>query len=196
MNHKQVSFWNQLYSSARYLFGEESNAFLSMHLKDLPVGKILFPAEGEGRNAVYAAQLGWEVSAFDWSEVAQKKAYQLAQLKKVSIAYQVASVEKLSYALEEFDMLALLYAHFSFEDRKRFHRQLISYLKKGGLVLLEGFAREGDVKDIKYTIDELSEDFVNLEILTIEKKETHLNEGIILQGKQNIIRMLARKPNN
>ena len=70
-------FWNERYRQNEFAYGEEPNEFLKEQLAKLQPGSILFPAEGEGRNAVYAAQSGWQVSAFDISEEGKKKAERL-----------------------------------------------------------------------------------------------------------------------
>jgi hypothetical protein len=71
--------WNDRYAKSEFAYGEEPNNYLREQLEKLHKGKILFPAEGEGRNAVFAAKLGWTVSAFDISSEGQKKALQLAE---------------------------------------------------------------------------------------------------------------------
>ncbi|HRN48956.1 MAG TPA: hypothetical protein PKW69_13045, partial [Niabella sp.] len=58
-------FWNDRYSREEYSYGQLPNEFLKETLQKLKPGKILFPAEGEGRNAVFAASLGWHADAFD-----------------------------------------------------------------------------------------------------------------------------------
>ena len=58
-------FWNERFSKKEYAYGIEPNAFLKSELLKLKPGKILFPAEGEGTNSVFAATLGWNVVAFD-----------------------------------------------------------------------------------------------------------------------------------
>ena len=85
-------FWNDRYGRAEYAYGKEPNVFFKEQLDQLQPGKILLPAEGEGRNAVYAAEKGWQASAYDWSENAYKKAMQLAEEKKVNIDYQICSL--------------------------------------------------------------------------------------------------------
>ncbi len=82
-------FWNVRYSEEIYAYGTAPNVFFSSELKKLPPGKALFPAEGEGRNAVYAATCGWNVIAFDQSEAGKEKALQLAAKKGVEIDYAV-----------------------------------------------------------------------------------------------------------
>ena len=69
------NFWNERYSAHEYAFGTEPNVFFAGELRKLPrPGHILFPCEGEGRNAVYAAEQGWTVEAFDLSEMGKRKA--------------------------------------------------------------------------------------------------------------------------
>ncbi len=79
--------WNDRYSSEEYFFGKEPNDFLKEEIGKLAPGKALFIGEGEGRNSVYAASLGWEVDAIDISNVGKEKALKLAEDKNVNINY-------------------------------------------------------------------------------------------------------------
>jgi hypothetical protein len=78
-----TSTWNERYGADEYVYGKEPNGFLKEFIDNHPPGKILLPAEGEGRNAVYAASKGWEVTAFDFSEEGKKKALKLALKKPI-----------------------------------------------------------------------------------------------------------------
>lgn len=80
-------FWDERYAVDEYVYGKEANLFLQSKLVGIEPGKALFPAEGEGRNAVFAATLGWDVTAFDISSSAKIKADKLAEEKDVSIDY-------------------------------------------------------------------------------------------------------------
>lgn len=73
--------WDKRYSNTEYIFGKNVNQFLKSVLDSVsPEGNsALFPAEGKGRNAVYAAQLGWKVDAFDISPEGKRKAELLAK---------------------------------------------------------------------------------------------------------------------
>ena len=73
------SFWNERYKEKDFVYGKKPNEYLAEKLRELEPGKVLFPAEGEGRNAVFAAEQGWEVSAFDNSFKGRKKALMLAE---------------------------------------------------------------------------------------------------------------------
>ena len=90
-------FWNNRYSEKEFVYGELPNVFLAEELKKLEPGTIILPCEGEGRNAIYAAQLGWEVRAFDFSESARHKAETLADKKQVDISYSIDKVVDVNY---------------------------------------------------------------------------------------------------
>src|SRR5438045_8268388 len=101
--------WNERYSKDEFAFGESPNNYLKEQLEKLDVGTILFPAEGEGRNAVFAAKLGWTVSAFDISEEGKNKAFRLAEANEVTIDYQLGELQTLNYDPEQFDVIASIY---------------------------------------------------------------------------------------
>src|SRR5215210_6500958 len=97
MNEPWIDRWNERYSKDEFAYGEQPNNYLKEQLEKLDLGSILFPAEGEGRNAVFAAKLGWTVSAFDISVEGKNKALRLAQVNKVTIDYQVGDLQTLNY---------------------------------------------------------------------------------------------------
>ena len=76
-----ADFWNERYAQKEFVYGTQPNTFFKEQLDKLDTGNILLPAEGEGRNAVFAASQGWDVLAFDISESGKKKAIQLAKLQ-------------------------------------------------------------------------------------------------------------------
>jgi hypothetical protein len=67
------SMWNDRYGKIEFAYGEQPNNFLKEQLIKIPAGTILFPAEGEGRNAIYAATQGWNVCFFDQSIEGKRK---------------------------------------------------------------------------------------------------------------------------
>ena len=88
-------FWNDRYANKEYAYGVKPNEFFKAELNLVPKGKLLFAAEGEGRNAVYAAQQGFEVYAIDNSIEAKNKAEKLAANNNVKIDYLVSELENL-----------------------------------------------------------------------------------------------------
>ena len=198
--------WDERYSGSEFAFGEEPNEYLKEQIGKLPVGKILFPAEGEGRNAVYAAKLGWTVAAFDISVEGQKKANGLAEKNGVSIDYKVGPLETLGFKEGEFDAIALIYAHFPATIKSQMHRQLDMYLRKGGIVIFEAFSknhlayrakneRVGGPQDLDslFSTDEVKADFSNYDIVELEEKVIELHEGPFHSGQGSVIRFVGRK---
>ncbi len=201
------AFWDERFSMKEYAYGEAPNVWYAEQLNKIPIGKkALFPAEGEGRNAVYAAQLGWEVTAVDLSEAGQQKALQLAEKKEVKLNYQIASVENYDFGKATYDLIVLIYSHWPPSFRAAVHQKLIEALKPGGTILLEGFHKEnlpyklqnpdiGGPGDDALLYDEnlLQSDFKGLDIQVLEKRETTLSEGQFHRGKGMVIRMIAKK---
>ena len=206
MNEAWVDRWNDRYSTDEFAYGEQPNNYLKEQLVQLETGTILFPAEGEGRNAVFAAKLGWEVSAFDISIEGKNKALQLAENNNVSIDYQVGELQELDYKAEQFDAIALIYAHFPSAIKSSYHKTLSNYLRKGGLLIFEAFSKQhldylaknekvGGPKEIDmlFSIEEIRADFENYEIIVLEEKEIELNEGLFHNGLGSVIRFVGRK---
>ena len=206
MTEPWVERWNERYSNAGFAYGEEPNNFLKEQLVKLAPGKILLPAEGEGRNAVFAASMGWTVAAFDISEAGKKKALQLAKTNNVTIDYQVGELQTLNYAPEQFDAIALVYAHFPADIKSAIHKTLDKYLRKGGIIIFEAFSKKhldylaanekmGGPKDIAmlFSMEEIKADFPGYDIVELEEKEIELNEGAFHNGKGSVIRFVGRK---
>jgi len=203
---KWTNRWNERFGNEEFAYGEEPNDYLKEQLQKVSPGTILFPAEGEGRNAVFAARLGWTVSAFDISIEGKKKALKLAEANGVKIDYQLGELEILNYKLEQFDVIALIYAHFPADIKSLYHKTLDKYLRKGGLIIFEAFSKKhveyikkneavGGPKDIDmlFSFEEIKSDFSNYEIIELSEKEIELKEGLFHNGTGSVIRFLGRK---
>lgn len=200
------SFWDERYGQKQYAYGEIPNEYLKEKLLDLQPGKILFPLEGEGRNAAFAAQKGWQSFAFDQSNEGKKKAKLLAQKNDIHIEYTISDMEHISYPENSFDALVLVYAHFPLIEQKRYHQKLASFLKKGGILLIEGFSKKhiekqksnpsvGGPKEetMLYDLNVLESDFPDFYFIESYETETELKEGICHVGTASVIRILAVK---
>jgi len=206
MEKSWLDKWNERYSKEEFAFGEEPNEYLKEQLEKLPAGKILFPAEGEGRNAVFAANLGWDSYAFDISSEGKNKALRLAEANQVKIDYQVGELQTLNYTPEQFDAIALIYAHFPADIKSSLHKMLDKLLRKGGVVIFEAFSKKhleyvtknekvGGPKDIGslFSIEEIKSDFANYDVIALEEKVIELNEGLFHNGTGSVIRFAGRK---
>jgi SAM-dependent methyltransferase len=193
--------WDKRYRPDDYIYGTEPNAFFKSWIDQQEPGKILLPAEGEGRNAVYAAKLGWDVRAFDFSYEAKKKAIRLAGKEGVELDYKVLGAQ--DYRSDEsFDAVALIFAHFGREVKRVLFPRIIEMLKPGGTLLIEVFSLDqylldsGGPKnpDMLYDLKEIEIEFAELETKMIKKEEVELQEGSHHQGLSVVIDYIGVKP--
>ena len=201
-----TSFWDTRYEQKEYAYGTEPNEFFRSCLAAYKIeGSILLPAEGEGRNAVYAAGQGLDVDAFDTSSVGRDKALALAEERKVSIRYDLHGFDTYS-AKKKYDCIALIYAHLSSKQRSIGYRNISDALREGGLLIVEGFAeshlqykeKNADAggpgkRDLLLTKEGLLDDFSGLEVLELEEKEVILREGAFHQGASKVLRFVGRR---
>lgn len=193
-------FWNERYDEESYAYGSSPNEFFKQQLDKLNVGSILLPAEGEGRNAVYALSKGWEVLAFDFSESAMVKAKKLAATYNLNLDYQIIDALKFN-ATKKFDVIAFCYAHFPAAIRKKANQHLLKSLKPNGHIIFEAFSKNqlgkpsGGPKniDMLYNIDEVKDEFLGINFKILEEKEIELNEGLYHIGDASVIDFTGTK---
>ncbi len=196
--------WDERYSAETYIYGTFPNAWFADKLDELTPGKLLLPAEGEGRNAVYAAMKGWEVTAFDQSVEGQKKALKLAAEKEINIEYLIHDLNEFDDKEEHFDAIALIFVHMPVEIRTTVHQKLLKSLKPGGHLILEAFTKSQiknntggpRTEELLYECEQIKQDFISLELIERAELTVHLDEGPLHQGEANVIRLFARKPSN
>ncbi len=199
------SFWDEKYKGDSYLYGLEPNRFFAKNLPYCEPGsyrqKILLPMEGEGRNAVHAAQKGWHVDAYDSSGTARDKAGKLAGNAGVTISYALQDVTTLVLPAAEYHAAALVYAHLDPPDRQELHRKVMNALLPGGLLILEAFhvsqlgKESGGPRDPEklYTVQMIRSDFPEMTFQLLEEVEISLDEGTGHRGQASVVRALARK---
>lgn len=199
-------FWNGRYSKKNFAYGEEPNVFFKQELNKLNSGKILLPADGEGRNSVYASNNKWISFACDLSEEGKEKAIKFAKIQGIKIDFQVGDFGEIEYEKESFDAIALIYAHFPSDKKSAYHKLVDKYLKIGGTIIFEAFGKNhldynsvnskiGGPKslDMLFSVEELKTDFPNYEISILEEVETNLLEGKFHIGKGSVVRFVAKK---
>jgi 2-polyprenyl-3-methyl-5-hydroxy-6-metoxy-1,4-benzoquinol methylase len=195
-------FWNERYSSKEYVYGENPNHFLKEQLEKITVpGKLLLPGEGEGRNAVYAAKLGWEVDGYDQSTAGKFKAIKLADKNNVKINYQIADLLEFTSSKDKYDVIAIIYVHLNTKLRKSFNEKIIEALKPGGKIILELFSKEqlgkssGGPQDLEmlYSLDEIKKDFSSLKSIILKEETINIEEGEKHSGEANVVRFVGEK---
>lgn len=199
-------FWDDKFNEDFYIYGKGPNAFLEKNLTGFKPGKVLFAAEGEGRNAVFAAEKGWEVKAFDQSTVGQKKALELAEEKAVNIDYRTGDFLEIPYRENSFDALVLIYAHFPQKFRTDYFAKMRSLLKVGGTLIFECFGENhpdwqaknpkvGGPKDpeLLFSTAEVKHYFPDFDFNVLKEEVTTLQEGAHHIGKGSVVRAMAKK---
>ncbi len=203
MTRPDLDLWNQRFAAEGYLFGEAPNRYLATRATALQPGHALCVADGEGRNGVWLAEHGWQVVSLDFSDVAQRKAADLAARRGVTLDLVQADVHDWDYPPQAFDLVADIFSQFSAPgDRARKWAGMARVLRPGGHLILQGYMPEqlrhgtGGPKDPThlYTEDLLRGAFPGFDILHLEAAEAVLDEGPGHSGPSAVIGMVARRP--
>lgn len=204
MQHPK-EFWNERFGHAHYVYGTEGNRWFAEQLAKLPPGRLLLPAEGEGRNAVHAARQGWTVTAFDMSEQGRMKALQLADSHGVQIDYRLGGSAELAALPPDFDALAMIYAHVEAQERERFNATAEELLRPGGTFIFEAFSvgqlayqpvhNSGGPRqaDMLFTVDAVRREFPAIAFSVLKEEEVTLHEGRGHEGLAKVVRGLGVK---
>lgn len=202
----ELQRWNDRFQRDDYLFGTEPNAFLAAQRQHLRPGMhALCVADGEGRNSVWLAAQGLQVSAFDFSPVAVDKARTLAAQRGVCVDHQVRSLADWQWQPDHYDLVAAIFVQFAPPaERERMFEGFILTLRPGGLLLLEGYRPEQLVyatggppqASHLYTEELLRKAFAPLEILHLAAYDAAVAEGSGHHGMSALIDLVARKPTN
>ena len=194
------SGWDERYSGNAYHYGTEPNTFLVEH-SGLLQNPVLSLSEGEGRNAVFLAKKGFDMLGVDFSEIALKKAQQLATANQVQIRTEVADMASYTPQPNQYGAVVSIFAHYSSAIRKRLYPLIEQALKPGGIFLLEAYTEAqlpkstGGPKDIDklMTADKLTREFSSMEIILLQELEREVIEGDGHTGTGAVIQFIARK---
>ncbi|MEY4615246.1 MAG: hypothetical protein RJB66_206 [Pseudomonadota bacterium] len=194
--------WNDRYRRPDYYYGIEPNTFLAEHSQlFIKKGKILCLAEGEGRNAVHLAKMGFEVTAVDFSEVGLEKLKDLAKQNSVEIETICADLENYDIGHNKWDGIVSIWCHLPKNIRSTLHEKVKQGLKENGIFLLEAYTpnqlkfKTGGPQDpnLMPTLIELEEELKTLKIELGREVERDIQEGIGHRGLSAVVQFMARK---
>ncbi len=193
--------WDQRFAGEEYVYGIHPNVYFKEKIEGLEPGKLLLPAEGEGRNAVFAAGMGWQVTAIDYSEQARIKAIKLAEQNNVRFEYLVMDMINTDIPEDYYNAAGLFYFHLTADEREKVHRKVMKSLKKGAFLILEAFhvrqlkniSGGPKSKEMLFTGEMLENDFRGLEFLEFEELKIELDQGLMHRGEAEIIRLFGVK---
>jgi len=177
--------WNKKYDIEIYLFGEKPIPFLVNNIEIIRKGKALDVAMGEGRNGVYLARQGFDVTGLDISEKGLEKAQALAAKHNVTIKTKVVDLENVKLEANSYDLILCTY----FMDRGLYEK-FYDALKPGGMVLVETY----NVDYLKYRQFNAKWALKTNELLDIFKKMRVLRYQDYDDAREAYSSIIAQKP--
>lgn len=194
--------WDARYAEPGFVYGKEPNDFLVSVADRIPPGPVLCLAEGQGRNAVYLATLGHEVTAVDRSAVGLARARELAQERGVRLTTIEADLGQYAVAPGAWAGVVAIFMHLPKPLRSRVYRGAAAGLRPGGALVMEAYRPAqiafgtGGPKDAALLPD-LAELIAELSGLTMEvgrEVERDIAEGSYHLGRSAVVQVLARRP--
>ena len=195
--------WNARFAEPGYLFGTVPNRFLASQAQRLHAGqRALAIADGEGRNGVWLATQGLDVTAVDFSPVALAKARVLAEGAGVSLTALEADIGAWTWPEAAFDVVAAIFIQFAAPElRAAIFRGIHTTLRPGGLVMLQGYRPEQLAygtggpphAENMYTAALLRSAFADMDILHLAEHDSPLAEGNGHAGMSALVDLVARK---
>jgi SAM-dependent methyltransferase len=193
--------WDTRYAGDDYVYGTAPNDFLTGQLDRLPRGRALCLGEGEGRNAVFLAQQGYEVLAVDASTTGMAKARRLARERGVEIETRVADLAVFPIAPGQWDLIVSVFCHLPPPLRRNVHRAAVAGLRPGGAFLLEAYTprqlefRTGGppTHELLMSLASLREELRGLTFIHAVETEREVVEGSLHTGRGAVVQVLALK---
>lgn len=193
--------WDRRYAAEAYAFGTEPNDFLVKVESLIPPGPVLCLAEGEGRNAVWLAGRGHEVTAVDASTVGIAKAGALARARGVKIATVAADLSDYTIEPGSWAGIVAIFAHLPPALRRAVHRAAAAGISSGGVFVLEAFTPAQmaygtggpSQPELLYQLADLRDDLADLEIVIGRELEREVLEGVYHTGRSAVVQVLARR---
>ena len=196
----QKQFWNNKFSNQDFFYGTNPNKFLASNLelfKDYQ--KLLCLGEGEGRNVIFFAKNGLDVTAIDTSNLGLEKLEKWSKNENLNI--KTVCIDLNDWKVDEkYDVIVASYLHMYKNEREELFRKIENSLNSGGYFVAEFFSinqlnyNSGGPKDIDllYTKEDF-ENYFNLCKKSITEEITILDEGIGHQGEASVIRVVIQK---
>ena len=195
--------WDQRYSEPGYAYGTDPNDFLAASLQHIPNGgNVLCLADGEGRNSVFLARQGFEVTAVDSSSIGMKKTAELAKEYGVHVNTVVEDLAEFSFDPQRYDAIISIFCHLPPVLRKIVHNSIPDALRKDGIFILEGYTPRQlqygtggpPVAELLMNIDIIQEELSNLAIIHGVELEREIHEGKLHNGVGAVVQLIAQKP--
>ena len=193
--------WNERFKDEKYVYGTEPNVFL----KDMQTalsGEVLTIAEGEGRNAVFLAEQGLNVTAWDYAESGLEKVSKLAAKQGVDVNTELVDLAEADWQQNQWDGIVNVFGHLPGEVRQKTLQGVKEAIKPGGYFIAEVYSyyqipyQSGGPKelDFLYRPEDFLEEFSDWRIVHFFLGEVIRNEGELHNGLSHVIQFVGQKP--
>lgn len=193
--------WDERYTAKHYIYGTQPNTFLEQHFTEIPKGRVLCLADGEGRNSVFLAKQGYTVTAVDASAVGIEKAKKLASDNNVSVEYIHADLATYKLDPEQWEGIVSIFCHLPEKLRAELHAKTVAGLKKTGVLLLEAYTpaqlKHGTggppTADLTMSAEILKKELNGLQFSLLQELERDVIEGSHHTGLGAVVQAIAKR---
>lgn len=193
--------WDERYAGEEYFYGTEPNDFLKANAARIPLGRVLCVADGEGRNGVWLAEQGYDVTSVDLSALGLAKARKLAASRNVSLHTIQADLAEYEIEPNAWEGIILIFCHLPQPLRRRVLQQAAAGLGPGGVFLLELYTPKqmeygtGGPRDLALlaSLEDLRQDLDGLRFEVAQEIEREIYEGHHHQGYSAVVQILGLK---
>lgn len=198
-----MGHWNSRFKTETYVYGKEPNVFLKEFHEKLNIsGDALAIAEGEGRNAVYLAEQGMNVTAWDYAESGIDKTNRLANERDVRVSTELVDLNEANWSEAKWDEIVCVFGHFPSKLREKTLQGVEKAVKPGGYFLTEVYSQHqlpyqsGGPQDLDflYKPEEFLKQFAGWRIVHLFVGEVVRNEGELHNGLSHVIQFVGQKP--
>lgn len=196
--------WHERFSEEDFVYGKEPNAFAAQAADMIPKGRVLCIAEGEGRNAVHFASLGFDVTAWDFAQSGLDKTEKLAAEKGVSVKTELVDLAEARWQPEQWDAVVHIFGHLPPAVMEHTMEGIKHALKPGGFYISELYTKEqlhyktGGPRDEAMLVDpvHMLRTFSGYFIEHFYTGEVYRKEGRLHTGQAHAVQCLFQKRQN
>ena len=196
------NLWNERFNTTEYIYGEDPNAFIQEYAFQLEgLKNVAAFAEGEGRNAIFLAKSGHDVTTFDYAESGLNKTVQLAEKNNVKVKTVQVDLLEGSVPNEQFDAAIMVFGHFRKEDQRSIFEKILKSVKPGGKIMMELYSESqldyqtGGPKKLEmlYKPQDILDWCENYKIVHFFVGEQSRQEGTFHTGLAHVIQLIIEK---
>jgi SAM-dependent methyltransferase len=197
-----LGFWDQRYAEPNFAYGSEPNDFVRECAERIPPGRVLCLGEGQGRNAVFLAQRGYDVTAMDQSRMGLARAEALAAERGVRLTVVAADLADFMIEPLAFAGIVSVFVHLPQALRRSVHQRVMAGLAPGGVFVFEAYGPEqlsyktGGPTDPAQlaSLETVKEELFRLDFDVARDAVRNVSEGIYHTGLAATVQILARRP--